>query len=432
MKEAIHYNIQTELPDRGYLWSLLDESLKQTHRNASITGILLIQLHNLSGIKSMIGEEGANEFIKVMASRIKNSLWDLDTAVRFEEDKFVIVANSIAKLEDIHVVMKKTHEYLATECTILDRKITPDTTIGIVLLPMDAMEPDEVMSNAAIALSNAKIHGDSFYSYFNQEMGKKIEDQEAIKNSILSTLAAESFVLMLQPKIDTKTREICGVEALVRMRDSEGNIVSPDEFIPVAETSNLILKIGDWVLANAFSLSNLFKESGIELPVSINISDVQFKKSAALLSTLHKLAANGENTSSNIILEISENTITSDPMLAAALLSEIKSYGYQISIDGFGSGFSSLSVLKELKVDEIKIDRHFLSDVPSDEKSTAILKSIIMLGKSMGFRVVGMGVETEEQLAVLKEHDCDEMQGYLISEPMSKDDFVDWHKDYKS
>lgn len=432
MKDPIQYDPLTGLPDRAYLWSLLKDTLNQVRRNASSSGVLLIEINDIHGIRELVGEEGADEFLGLMASRVKNCLWDLDSAVHFEDDKFVIVANSIQKQEDIHIVMTKVHDYLALECEIGGNKISPSTSIGIVLVPTDATEADEVMTSANTALHMAKTKGGNCYCYFNQELGERIAEQEVIKASILETLAKESFVLVLQPKIDTKTRAICGVEALVRMRDSEGNIVTPDEFIPVAENSNLILKIGDWVLTKAQSISSEWKAQEIDLPISVNISDVQFKNGAAFLSTLHKLAAEKGNNADNIILEISENIITHDVALASALMSEIKSYGYKISIDGFGSGFSSLSVLRDLKVDEIKIDRHFLNDVPDDEKSTAILKSIIMLGKSMDFRVVVMGVESEEQFEILKEHHCDEFQGFLISEPIEEAEFVDWHDNYKA
>ncbi|MBL4602724.1 MAG: phosphodiesterase [Emcibacteraceae bacterium] len=430
MKEPIQYDPVTGLPDRAYLWSLLDDTLKQVLRNTSNAGVLLIQLNNMDDIKSRIGDEGTNEFLSLMASRIKKCLWDLDTAVQFENDRFVIVANSIHKQEDIHTVLKKVQDYLTIECEIMGKKISPSTAVGVVLLPVDTTEIDEVMSFAGSAVQIAASRGDNSYYYFNEEIGKIVEQQEVVKTSILSTLAEESFVLMLQPKIDINSRKICGVEALVRMRDSENNIISPDEFIPVAENSDLILKIGDWVLEKAQSINNGWKKAGINLPISINISDVQFKNGASLLASLHKLSRENADESFDLILEISENIITHDVTLASALMSEIKSYGYQISIDGFGSGFSSLSVLKDLKIDEIKIDRHFLDNVPSDEKNTAILKSIIMLGKSMDFRVVAMGVESEEQFEIIKSHDCDEFQGFLVSKPMVETDFLDWYKNY--
>ncbi len=429
MTERNQYDPLTGLPERGYLWSLLDDSLNRIRRSGTPAGLLLIQLEDLNSYSQVIGDDGVAEFIKLMADRLKNCLWDLDDAVRFDERQFVYFAGGINRLEDIHVVMRKVVDYLSVPCVINDYAITPSIRIGVVVLPEDGETADDIMANAQVALSHA---GDDVYGYYNQQLGETIARQEQIKSSILSTLAEESFVLMLQPKISTQSRKICGLEALVRIRDSEGNIVSPAEFIPVAENSNLILEIGDWVLERAQEVSNDIKAADINVPVSVNISEVQFKNSASLLSTLQKLAAKEDAEPGNIILEISENTITNNVTLSSALMAEIKSCGYQISIDGFGSGFSSLSVLKELSIDEIKVDRPFLNDVPSDDKNTAILKSIIMLGKAMNFRVVVMGVETEEQFNTLKEHECDEFQGFLVSEPMEADRFVDWHKDYNA
>lgn len=430
MREPIQYDEVTGLPERGHLWLLLDDSLKMVRRNKINAGVLLIKLNDLSNIKETLGQRKTDEFLNIIGSRIKNSLWDLDAATRFEDDKIVIVANSIKKLEDIHIVMKKIQEYLSVDCALNNKTISPSTSIGIVILPNDAMQADEIMSYADGALSAALAKGKNSYSYYNSEIGIKIEEQETVKNSILSTLADESFELMLQPKIDTDTREICGAEALVRMRDTDGNLVKPNEFIPVAESSNLILKIGDWVLKRASTIITEYKNAGIDIPISINISDVQFKNSAAFLSTLNHLLDEKKCDPNKIILEVAENSITDDPIISAAILSEIKSYGYQVSIDGYGVGFSSLSILKDLKIDEIKIDRQFLNDVPVNAKSTAILQSIIMLGKSMNFRVVSMGVETEAQINILKENNCDEFQGFLISEPMTQDKFIEWYNNY--
>lgn len=432
MKEPLQFDEISGLPDRGHIWSLLEDSLHLARRNKGISGVLLIHINNLDGIKELLGEEGVAEFMKTIGGRIKNSIWELDGVVHYEDDQFVIVANSINRLEDIHVVMKKVHEYLAIECEINGQNIIPSTSIGIVLLPHDTMEVEEVMGLAEQALKSARPRGENNYAYYNQDIGEQIEELEAVKGAIMATLAAESFVMMLQPKIDTHSNSICGVEALVRMRDSEGELVTPDEFIPVAENSNLIMEIGEWVLLKAKALVKDWSARGIDIPVSINISDVQFKKSAALISALHSLKEEDDFDTSKLILEISENSITDNPMISAAILSEFQNCGYQVSIDGFGSGFSSLSLLKDLKVDEIKIDRHFLNDVPEDEKSTAILQSIIMLGKSMDFRVVCMGVESEEQYEILKKHNCDELQGYLISKPLDVSDFEEWFKNYTS
>lgn len=430
MREPIQYDHVTGLPERGHLWSLLDDSLNMVRRNKVNAGVLLIKLNDLSNITDTLGQSSANKFLNVIGSRIKKSLWDLDTATRFEDDKIVIVANNIKKLEDIHIVMKKVQEYISIDLTINNHNISPSTSIGVVLLPEDALQADEIMSYAYESLNAAIQNGKNAYSYYNSEIGLKIEEQEAVKNSILSTLADESFELMLQPKVDTATREVCGAEALVRMRDTDGNLVKPNEFIPIAESSNLILKIGDWVLKKASQMIKEYRKSGIDIPISINISDVQFKNSAAFLAALNHLLDDEDCDPNKIILEVSENSITEDPIISAAILSEVKSYGFQVSIDGYGIGFTSLSILKDLKVDEIKIDRQFLNDVPVDAKSTAILQSIIMLGKSMDFRVVSVGVETEAQISILKENNCDEFQGFHISEPMNHDKFIEWFNNY--
>lgn len=427
MNERTQYDPLTGLPDRGHLWSVLDDRLNRIRRFGGYSGILLIQFENLGTYEHLVGKVGIETFIKLMSDRLKNCLWDLDDAIRFDQYQFVYLAGSLTKMEDIHIVMQKVTEYLSVPCEVNDYSLSPSIKIGITIIPNDGETADELMENAQGALHKA---ASGTYAYHDEMLAERIEKQQEVKAAILKTLADESFLLMLQPKISALTREVCGIEALVRMRDSDNNIVAPGEFIPVAETSNLILEIDDWVLENAQYASNELQSKGIDLPISINISKVQFKNSASLLSKLHKLAANEGVNPQNIILEISESSITDDVTLSAALMTEIKSMGYQISIDGFGSGFSSLSVLKELTIDEIKIDRQFLDNVPDDRKNTAILISIIMLGKAMDFRVVVMGVENEKQFDLLNEYGCDEFQGFLISEAMKLEEFTEWHKGF--
>ncbi len=422
----------TGLPKRGHLWSVLDDILIQIKRQETYCGVLLVNIDNMGEISILVGEGNINDFLTLIAARLNKCLWDMDTAVRFDEHQFVIIANSIKRPENIHVVMKKVQEYLTIECEIDGQQINPSITVGITLLPYDSCEVEEIIANANVALQMALANSEVSYYYYNQELGQRIEEREDVKNSILSTLANESFILQLQPKIAVKTGEVRGIEALVRMKDVDGNILPPNDFIPIAESSNLILKIGEWVLEECCALSIEWQNLGINLPISINISDVQLKNSASLLALLHKLSARKDAKPHNIILEISENIISGGETLVSALLTEIKNYGYQVSIDGFGSGFSSLSVLKNLKVDEIKIDRNFLSDVPEDDKSTAIFKSIIMLGQSMDFRVVVMGVEHQAQSDLLKEYGCDEFQGFLISEPLERNKFLEWFKTYQN
>lgn len=427
MSERYQYDPATGLPERSYLWSILDERLNRIRRSGGHAGLLLIQFENLNSYQHVVGATGVNTFFKIMADRLKNCLWDQDDAVRFDPYQFVYLAGSIAKLEDIHIVMQKVIEYLSVPCEVNDYTITPNVKIGVVVMPDNGDQPDAIMENAQQALHNA---GGAVYGYYDQILEETIEQQQKIKDSIVKTLAKESFLLMLQPKISATSRTICGVEALVRMRDSDGNIITPDDFIPVAEKSNLILEVGDWVLENAKNIAEQFKSAGIDIPISVNISKIQFKNSAALLAKLHRIILDDSSLAQNIILEIEENTIAEDVTRSAALMAEIKSIGYQISIDGFGSGFSSLSVLKELMIDEIKVDRQFLKNVPEDRKNTAILISIIMLGKAMGFRVVAMGVEYEDQFDLINEYECDEFQGFLISEAMEAEDYIKWHNSY--
>ncbi len=431
MNELNQRDQLTGLPERAHLWSKLSEIIRQIERNGTFCGVLLVKINQLNELAKHIGNDGIDQYLILLAERFKKSLWDMDAAFRFKDDQFVIVANSINRPEDIHVVMKKLQEYLAIECTIKKIKISPSTNIGIVLLPTDGTEIDEIMLNATSALSKSNPLGDNQYYYFNQELGCKIYEQESVKSAILATLADESFVLHLQPKINVESNKVSGVETLVRMRDSEGNIVSPNEFIPIAENSSLILQIGDWVLSKAHSLSLEWQQNGHQdLSISVNISDVQFKNGASLLSKLHKLAMANDGKASNLILEIGEDIILKDVELATALLNEIHQLGFQVSIDGFGSGSINLSVLKDLKIDEIKIDRQFLENVPSAEKDTSILKSMIMLGKSMNLRVVAMGVEQKEQIEILKNNHCDEFQGFYISKPILSSEFLKWLEEY--
>jgi diguanylate cyclase (GGDEF)-like protein len=431
MIELTQRDIVTGLPERSFLWSKLGEILQNAQRKNTYAGVLLIDINNLKEINQKVGYSGGDELLKITASKIQEILWEMDYALRFKGDQFVVIANNINKPEDIHVVTKKILKSLSNSSEINGVTILPKVNVGISILPLDGEDTDEIVSNSTTALNNAKSAGENNYHYYNEDLSQKIKKRDKVENSIKTSLENENFLLMLQPKINVQNDTVCGAEALVRMKTQDGKIVSPVHFIPIAEDSDLINKIGDWVLRQAHLQSIALKKSGIDdVPISVNISDAQFKKGAALLSVLKNLLSETDGMTSDLILEISEKNIVNDVKLSTALLDEIRKLGFQISIDNFGTEFSNLTTLKDLNINEIKIDRSFIKNVPNDVKSTALLKSITMLVKSLGYRAVILGVEKIEQYNLLKEHGCDEFQGFYISEARTYVDFVEWYNTY--
>jgi EAL domain-containing protein (putative c-di-GMP-specific phosphodiesterase class I) len=303
-------------------------------------------------------------------------------------------------------------------------------SIGISTFPDDGADAETLLKNADIAMYRAKDLGRNNYQFYSAQMNKHTFERLAMESSLRRAVERNEFLLHYQPKLDLRTGAIAGVEALVRWQHPDWGMVSPAQFIPLAEETGLIVQIGEWVLRTACEQSRKWREEGIPaLRIAVNLSARQFAQKT-LLRDVGRIIAESGLTPESLELEITESLVMHNPEQATQTLEELKAMGISLSIDDFGTGYSSLSYLKRFPLDCVKIDRSFIKDIPVDADDMAITKGVIALGHSLRLKVVAEGVETAEQLDFLRANDCDELQGFFFSKPLPSEEVTTFLKNH--
>jgi diguanylate cyclase (GGDEF)-like protein len=291
-------------------------------------------------------------------------------------------------------------------------------SIGIAVFPGDGEDIEKLAGNAGIAMSHAKQLGGNGYEFYSKSLNAESLERLSLENQLRKALDREELLLHYQPRVDVRSGQIIGAEALMRWQHSERGFVPPGTFIPIAEETDLITSLGEWALRTACRQNSAWQTAGSRpVPVSVNVSSKQFRAGSLLEAIRGALQASGLE-GAHLVLEVTESLLIEDPEATLEMLRRIKEMGLKISVDDFGTGYSSLSYLKGLPLDELKIDRSFVNGVPTDADDVAIVTAIIAMAHSLGLTVVAEGVETEEQLAFLAERGCDEYQGFLFSRPL--------------
>jgi EAL domain-containing protein (putative c-di-GMP-specific phosphodiesterase class I) len=329
-------------------------------------------------------------------------------------------------LEDVAHAAQNMLDGLAPPFEVDGQEVFVTASIGIALYPGDGGDVDSLLKNADIAMYHAKEAGRNCYRFYAAEMNVRSERRMAMEKSLRYALERKEFFLCYQPWLNLKTGRITGMEALLRWRHPEWGVVAPDNFIPVAEETGLILPIGEWVLRNACLQIKVLHEAGFpSLRMAVNLSGRQLKQPGLTDMVANVLEETGVDPAA-LELELTESSVMENVEETTRLLNTIKGMGVALAIDDFGTGYSSLNYLKRFPIDKLKIDRSFVRDIPADADDIAITRSIIALARGLKLQVTGEGVETKEQLAFLREHDCDEIQGYYISRPVQAEELPDF------
>ena len=363
-----------------------------------------------------------------VAQRLNRNLRSEDTISRLGGDEFVII---ISHHDNIHeslsvttTIAKKIMDDLSTPFDINDREIYSTASIGIACYPTDGQTTNELIKNADSAMYHAKSIGKNNYQFYSKILNAAALERLDMENSLRHALGRREFELYYQPKIDTRSRQICGAEALLRWNHPQKGRVSPAQFIPLCEEIGLIISIGEWIIHTACMQAKSWQDQGFSaLRIAVNLSPLQFRQSNLVKQVKNALDAT-ELSSSKLELEITESAAMEDFDKTFATLSILKSMGLHLSIDDFGTGYSSLSYLKRFPIHTLKIDQSFIRNLNNSFEDAAIVKSIITLAHSLKLSVVAEGVETKEQFDYLYNHECDEIQGYLFSPPVSADEFT--------
>ncbi len=417
IRQMAYYDSLTGLPNRNLLNDRLAVALAHASRNHQKVAILFIDLDHFKTINDSLGHEAGDQLLQQVAQRIKGILRRQDTVARMGGDEFIVMIPEIQETNHTAKLAQKILDSLAPVFKIGDNELYIGCSIGISIFPDDGMEIKSLLKNSDLAMYRAKEKGRNTFQLFTPAMNFKVMERLAVEKNLRKALDREEFQLHYQPKINLQTGKIAGMEALIRWESPELGMVMPNQFIPVAEETRLIIQLGHWVLMTACNQAKSWKNEGlVQVPISVNLSVIQFTH-PNLVSEIARVLEQSAIQPEFLELEITESVLMQDTSLAVSILKKLSERGIKISIDDFGTGFSSLNYLKNLPLDYLKIDRTFIKDF-NLQTNSAITKAIVTLAQSLNMKTIAEGVETQEQKTFLKELRCDEAQGYLFSKPI--------------
>ncbi len=423
LRYQAHHDALTGLPNRMLFRDRLGVSMAQARREERKVAVLFLDLDNFKRINDSLGHTVGDLLLKEVAVRLGHCIRAGDSVARYGGDEFIVLLDRIDHEEDAVLAAQRIIAALAPAVLLHDREFYLTVSVGIAFFPEDGQDQEALIKNADTAMYRAKDKGKNTYEIFTAAMNKRVTEWLAVENSLRKALEFKEFTLYFQPKIDLGSGEIIGVEALMRWMHKDGEIIPPNDFIPLAEDTGLIVEMGNWAIEEACRAAKEFHDRGYPISMSVNISPRQFREenlAAKVASALEKV----DLDPSALIFEITESTVMDNEGKAVALLGGLKEMGVGLSIDDFGTGYSSLYYLKHLPIGELKIDRKFVRDVTVHEDDTAITTAIISMAKSLHLRVVAEGVENEVQLGYLLKQGCDQMQGFLFSKPVEFDEIL--------
>lgn len=418
LERDAYHDVLTGLANRNLLSDRLKQALASAQRCGRMVAVLLQDLDHFKVINDSLGHAAGDALLQAVAGRLRSSVREADTVARLGGDEFVIVIPDVTKAEDATAVARKVLEVLSQPFIIENQEMYISASIGISLYPRDGEHEEILLKNVDLAMYRAKHEGRSNFCFYTEEMNARNRERQAMESELHHALKRGEFLLHYQPKVDLRSGKVVGVEALIRWQHGERGLISPEKFIPLAEETGLILPIGAWAMKTACSQNRAWQDAGLPpISIAVNLSARQFRHHD-LVGLVKQVLQETGLQAQYLELELTESVIMQEAEEAISTLLELKALGVQLSLDDFGTGYSSLNYLRRFPLDNLKIDRSFVKGIASNPHDTTIVKTVIALAHSFNLKVIAEGVETEEQLAFLHAHDCDEMQGYLFSKPL--------------
>jgi diguanylate cyclase (GGDEF)-like protein/PAS domain S-box-containing protein len=418
----LSYDALTNLPNRELFSDRLNQSIQQVRRKKETGAVLALDLDHFKRINDTLGHSIGDQLIKAVSARLLKTFYDSDTVTRISGGTFVILLPRIARADDAENAANKILTAFKTPFHIGEHELYTSCSLGIALFPNDGETSDILIKNADAAMHIAKERGKDCFQLYSSSIANNSFERLVLENSLRRALDRNEFRLHYQPMLDLRTGKPVGVEALIRWQHPDLGFIPPMEFIPIAEETGLIHPIGEWVMKTACAQKRIWDQAGFKfLRLSVNLSARQFHY-ANLVDMIGGITKKSGVDPRDLDLELTESTIMDQLGDTIATLRKLKEMGARISIDDFGTGYSSLMYLKTFPIDIIKIDRSFVKDMTTDPDDKAITQAIISMAHSLKLAVVAEGVETQEQLGILKSQGCDIIQGYLFSKPISADE----------
>ncbi|MBI2239376.1 MAG: EAL domain-containing protein [Magnetospirillum gryphiswaldense] len=417
-----HHDPLTELPNRVLLRDRVAQSITLAERDKRRVALIFLDLDHFKTVNDSLGHVAGDRLLKDVAGRLRGVMRESDTVARLGGDEFVVVLNLVRDGDSVADVAEKIMKTMSLPLYVDDQEIATSVSMGIALYPDDGEDFDTLLKKADSAMYHAKQGGRSGYRFFAARMNADAMAHLNLRSGLHRALERGEFELYYQPQVDLRDGRLLGAEALIRWNHPERGLVSPAEFIPVAEDSGLIVPMGDWVLHEACRQAVLWQAQGQRINVAVNLSPLQFRRGDLEGGVRSALSESGLDPTL-LELELTESILIQDHQTVMALARRLGDMGVQLSIDDFGTGYSSLAYLKRFQVDKLKIDQSFVRGVQSDAENAAITQAIIQMAHSLGLVVIAEGVEEDEAAQLLRGQGCDQAQGYLFGRPMTAQRF---------
>jgi diguanylate cyclase (GGDEF)-like protein/PAS domain S-box-containing protein len=420
-----YYDALTGLPNRTLLQDRLAQALAGARRQKTKVALLFLDLDRFKIINDSLGHAAGDFLLQGVAERLKKWARDQDTVARVSGDEFLIVLTAVKDLPDAAVAAERLLDAITPEFVVQGHSFNISCSLGISIFPEHGTDVETLIKNADAAMYCAKDNGRNNFRFFTEDMNTQVVERLTLENSLRLALEKKELFLMYQPQMDLATGKITGLEALLRWQHPELGLVPPDKFIRIAENSGLIMPIGEWVLRTACSQARKWQDEGLPaVPVAVNVSAVQFRQEG-FCGLVRRVLHEAGLAPQYLELELTESLLLSNADVMFSVFRELKAMGLRLAIDDFGTGYSSLNYLKQWPVSKLKIDRSFVRDVAVNADDAAITTAIISMAKSLGLKVIAEGVENEAQMSFLRTHQCNEIQGYYFSKPLSPDEVAD-------
>jgi diguanylate cyclase (GGDEF)-like protein/PAS domain S-box-containing protein len=423
IRRMAYFDSLTSLPNRHFFHELLQKSLAQAQRHKHLLGVLFLDLDRFKYINDTHGHLVGDQLLQAVAQRLRESCQrEGDTVARCGGDEFMVLLPELNEVQDTARVAQKIIDAFANDFFLPEHRLSISTSIGISIFPHDGGDAETLTKKADMAMYRAKEEGRNKYHFYMPSLDTRASERMALENALRRALEREEFVLSYQPKVNIKSERIISVEALARWLHPEYGLVPPTQFIPLAEETGLIIPLGEWVLRTACAQNKAWQDAGYSpVRVAINFSLRQLEQ-LNLAEVIEKVLADTGLAPCWLELEVKENIMLQDEEVTIGTLRRLKELGVHISIDDFGIGCSSISYIKKLPVDTLKIDQSLIRSIDSNHNDEVLTEGLIRMARSLNLNIAAEGVETEEQRTLLKTLKCDEMQGYFFSRPLPPDE----------